>query len=93
MQDHTALFVDDEVNILKALQRLLRNEPIDVLTANNPTDAFELIERADRVSREQDARALGRMRRALENRRLDAAALERARQGEAGESGTDDEHP
>ena len=47
MQNHTVLFVDDEVNILKALQRLLRNEPIDVLTANSPSEAFELIERAD----------------------------------------------
>jgi len=47
VQNHTVLFVDDEVNILKALQRLLRNEPIDVLTANSPSEAFELIERAD----------------------------------------------
>ena len=46
VQNHTVLFVDDEVNILKALQRLLRNEPIDVLTANSPSEAFELIERA-----------------------------------------------
>lgn len=45
MQDHTVLFVDDEVNILKALLRLLRNEPIEVVTASNPTEAFELIER------------------------------------------------
>ncbi|MFK7895879.1 MAG: HD domain-containing phosphohydrolase [Myxococcota bacterium] len=47
MQDHTVLFVDDEVNILKALQRLLRNESIQVLTANSPTEAFELIDRCD----------------------------------------------
>ena len=45
MQDHTVLFVDDEVNILKALQRLMRNEPIHVLTANRPSEAFELIDR------------------------------------------------
>ena len=45
MQDHTVLFVDDEVNILKALQRLMRNEPIQVLTANRPSEAFELIDR------------------------------------------------
>ena len=45
VQNHTVLFVDDEVNILKALQRLLRNEPIDVLTANSPAEAFELIDR------------------------------------------------
>ncbi|MCA9505531.1 MAG: response regulator [Spirochaetaceae bacterium] len=46
MQDHTVLFVDDEVNILKAIQRLLRNEDFDVLTANHPGEAMELIERA-----------------------------------------------
>jgi len=45
VQDHTVLFVDDEVNILKALQRLMRNEPIKVLTANRPSEAFELIDR------------------------------------------------
>ena len=45
VQDHTVLFVDDEVNILKALQRLMRNEPINVLTANRPAEAFELIDR------------------------------------------------
>ncbi len=45
MQEHSVLFVDDEVNILKALQRLLRSEPIEVLTASKPSEAFELIER------------------------------------------------
>ena len=45
MQDHTVLFIDDEVNILKALQRLMRNESIEVLTASCPSEAFELIER------------------------------------------------
>ena len=43
--EHSVLFVDDEVNILKALQRLLRNEPIRVLTASRPAEAFELIDR------------------------------------------------
>ena len=47
MHGHTVLFVDDEVNILKALQRLLRNEPIEVLTASTPSEAFELIEHAE----------------------------------------------
>jgi len=47
MQDHTVLFVDDEVNILKALQRLLRNEPMTVLTASRPHEALELLDRAD----------------------------------------------
>ena len=45
VQEHTVLFVDDEVNILKALQRLLRHEPIQVLTASTTSDAFELIDR------------------------------------------------
>jgi putative nucleotidyltransferase with HDIG domain len=44
MDNHTVLFVDDEINILKALQRLMRNEPIEVLTANRPAEAFELID-------------------------------------------------
>jgi putative nucleotidyltransferase with HDIG domain len=47
MHDHTVLFVDDEVNILKALQRLLRNEPMTVLTASRPQEALELLDRAD----------------------------------------------
>ena len=45
VQEHSVLFVDDEVNILKALQRLLRSEPVEVLTASKPSEAFELIER------------------------------------------------
>ncbi len=44
MQEHTVLFVDDEVNILKALQRLLRNEPMQVLTASRPQEAIGLLE-------------------------------------------------
>jgi response regulator RpfG family c-di-GMP phosphodiesterase len=47
VHDHTVLFVDDEVNILKALQRLLRNEPMNVLTAPRPEQALELLERED----------------------------------------------
>jgi putative nucleotidyltransferase with HDIG domain len=47
VQDHTVLFVDDEVNILKALQRLMRNEPFNVLTASRPAEALELIDRCD----------------------------------------------
>jgi len=31
MSDHTILFVDDAVNILKALRRLTRHEPWTVL--------------------------------------------------------------
>ncbi|MEE3332172.1 MAG: HD domain-containing phosphohydrolase [Myxococcota bacterium] len=47
MHDHTVLFVDDEVNILKALRRLLRNEPINVLTASRPGEAIDLLARED----------------------------------------------
>lgn len=47
MHEHTVLFVDDEVNILKAIQRLLRNEQMEVLTASRPQEALELLDRAD----------------------------------------------
>jgi len=47
MHDHTVLFVDDEVNILKAIQRLLRNEQMTVLTASRPQEALELLDRAE----------------------------------------------
>jgi len=47
VQEHAVLFVDDEVNILKAIQRLLRHEPITVLTASRSQEALELLERAD----------------------------------------------
>jgi putative nucleotidyltransferase with HDIG domain len=43
MHAHTVLFVDDEVNILRALQRLLRNEPMRVLTASRASEALELL--------------------------------------------------
>lgn len=42
---HTVLFVDDEVNILKAVQRLLRSEPWTVLTASRGAEALELLDR------------------------------------------------
>jgi len=42
---HTVLFVDDEVNILKALQRLLRHEEMTVLCASRPEDALEALAR------------------------------------------------
>ncbi len=45
MPEHVVLFVDDEVNILKALQRLLRNEGWTVLTASRGSDALEMMER------------------------------------------------
>ena len=43
--DHCVLFIDDEANILKALQRLLRNEPCRVLTASRGAEALEMLER------------------------------------------------
>ena len=43
--EHTVLFVDDEVNILKALQRLLRTENMRVLCASRPQEALEILER------------------------------------------------
>jgi response regulator RpfG family c-di-GMP phosphodiesterase len=43
--DHTVLFVDDEVNILKALQRLLRAEDMNVLCASRAAEALDLLEK------------------------------------------------
>jgi putative nucleotidyltransferase with HDIG domain len=42
-QPHTVLFVDDEVNILKAFQRLFRNEPWKVLTASRAREALDIL--------------------------------------------------
>lgn len=44
MHRHAVLFVDDEVNILKAVKRLLRNEPWEVLCAARPQEALELLD-------------------------------------------------
>ena len=46
MSGHVALFVDDERNILRALQRLLRHESFEVITASRGTEALELLERS-----------------------------------------------
>jgi putative nucleotidyltransferase with HDIG domain len=43
MRNHAVLFVDDEVNILKAVKRLLRNEPWEVQCASRPQEALELL--------------------------------------------------
>jgi putative nucleotidyltransferase with HDIG domain len=43
VNDHVVLFVDDEINILKAIQRLLRYEPMRVLTATDPAGALEIM--------------------------------------------------
>jgi putative nucleotidyltransferase with HDIG domain len=42
---HTVLFVDDEVNILKALQRLLRSEDMNVLCASRGEEALEALQK------------------------------------------------
>jgi putative nucleotidyltransferase with HDIG domain len=44
---HTVLFVDDEVNILKALQRLLRSEDMTVLAASRGQEALEMLEKTE----------------------------------------------
>ncbi len=41
----TVLFVDDEINILKALQRMLRCEDMKVLTASCGAEALELLQK------------------------------------------------
>jgi response regulator RpfG family c-di-GMP phosphodiesterase len=43
MPSHAVLFVDDEVNILRALQRLLRTEGIEVRTATRVAEALEIL--------------------------------------------------
>lgn len=45
MPAQNVIFVDDEVNILKAVQRLLRNESFTVLTASRGSEALELLEK------------------------------------------------
>jgi len=45
MSEHTVLFVDDEVNILKAVQRLLRHENMRVLCAARAQEALDLLSR------------------------------------------------
>ena len=47
MKAHTVLFVDDEVNILKALKRLLKNEPFEVLTATCAAEALEQLQHSE----------------------------------------------
>ena len=44
MEQHTVLFVDDEVNILKAVQRLLRHEPWKVLVASRAKEALAILD-------------------------------------------------
>lgn len=45
--EHTVLVVDDEVDFLKTMRRILRKEPYRVLTAENGLDALRLLETND----------------------------------------------
>lgn len=45
MSEQTILFVDDEVNILKALSRLTRHEPWTVLCASRGSEALALLDK------------------------------------------------
>ena len=46
MEDkRTVLFVDDEPNILKSVQRLLRQEEMNVLCASTGQEALELLDK------------------------------------------------
>jgi putative nucleotidyltransferase with HDIG domain len=45
VNEHVVLFVDDEPNILRAIQRLLRGEPWRVLTASDPNEALDIMRR------------------------------------------------
>lgn len=41
---HTVLLVDDEVNVLSSLERILRNEEYAVLTASSATEALDILQ-------------------------------------------------
>lgn len=43
MKNKLVLFVDDEPNVLKALQRVLRDAPYQIITANSGAEALEKI--------------------------------------------------
>lgn len=43
MKNKTVLFVDDEINILNAIKRLLRKEDYTVITANSGAEGLELL--------------------------------------------------
>ncbi len=45
MAEHTVVFVDDELNILKAIQRVLRGEDMNVLVASRGPEALDLLAR------------------------------------------------
>lgn len=50
MHQHTLLFVDDEPNILRALQRLFRKMPHRMLTAQSGAEALALIQEGEKPS-------------------------------------------
>ncbi len=41
---HTVLIVDDEINVLKSLERVLRNEEYSVLTAGSAEEALDVLQ-------------------------------------------------
>ena len=45
MKNNYILFLDDEENVLKSLQRMFHNEPYGVVTASNPQHALDIITR------------------------------------------------
>ena len=44
MADHAVLLVDDEVNVLRALRRVLRSEPVEVRTATRAAEALAMLD-------------------------------------------------
>ncbi|OZG71147.1 PAS domain S-box protein [Hahella sp. CCB-MM4] len=46
-ESRTLLVIDDDINILRSIKRELRYEPYQILTADNPTDAFALLAKHD----------------------------------------------
>lgn len=45
---HTILLVDDEVSILKSLNRLLRKKDLHILTANDGVEGLDLLKKAEK---------------------------------------------
>jgi len=45
-EKHTILLIDDEVNVLRALQRLFEDEDYIILTAGNAAEGLKILERA-----------------------------------------------
>lgn len=41
------LVVDDDVSIIKVISRILADEPYEIFSAYNPTEAFPIIEKED----------------------------------------------